>query len=70
MAEIQHTQTRPKFEYIYVAMSLLFKQSANQIIKIRIFANTELEATNSLPLLGNSRFIFAGRLPAKAVSHA
>lgn len=61
MAELQHTQTRPKYQYRFLALSAIGRNV------IHITANTEREAREQSP--AGCVMVFAGRLPVE-VRHA
>ncbi|WP_230979066.1 host cell division inhibitor Icd-like protein [Intestinirhabdus alba] len=61
MAELQHTQTRPKYQYRFLALSAIGR------IVIHITASTECEAREQSP--AGCVMVFAGRLPVE-VRHA
>jgi hypothetical protein len=62
MAGSQHTQTRPKFQYRFLALS------ATACNIISIVATTEREARKQSP--AGCVMVFAGRLPVQEVRHA
>lgn len=62
MAELQHTQTQPKFTWRFLALSSI---GCNVI---HIPANTEREAREQSP--DGCVMVFAGRLPVQEVRHA
>ncbi len=62
MAFIKSTQTRPKFQYRFLALS------ATELNIISIIAATEREAREQSP--AGCVMVFAGRLPAQEVHHA
>lgn len=62
MADIQSTQTHPKFTWRFLALSA----SARNVIHIT--AATEREARDQSP--AGCVMVFAGRLPVQEVSHA
>lgn len=62
MAELQHTQTRPKYQYRFLALSAI---GCNVI---HIIATTEREARKQSP--AGCVMVFAGRLPVREVRHA
>lgn len=62
MAELQHTQTRPKYQYRFLALSAIGRNV------IHITATTEREAREQSP--AGCVMVFAGRLPAREVRHA
>lgn len=61
MAELQHTQTRPKYQYRFLALSAIGRNV------IHITATTEREAREQSP--AGCVMVFAGRLPVE-VRHA
>ena len=62
MADMQSTQTHPKFTWRFLALSA----SARDVIHIT--AANEREARNQSPV--GCVMVFAGRLPVHGVSHA
>lgn len=62
MACIQHTQTRPKYQYRFLALSAIGRNV------IHITATTEREAREQSP--AGCVMVFAGRLPVREVRHA
>ncbi|XWJ92920.1 host cell division inhibitor Icd-like protein [Phytobacter ursingii] len=62
MAELQHTQTRPKYQYRFLALSSIGRNV------IHITATTEREAREQSP--AGCVMVFAGRLPVQEVRHA
>ena len=62
MACIQHTQTRPKYQYRFLALSAIGRNV------IHITATTEREAREQSP--AGCVMVFAGRLPVQEVRHA
>lgn len=62
MAELQHTQTQPKFTWRFLALSSI---GCNVV---HIPANTEREAREQSP--AGCVMVFAGRLPVQEVRHA
>lgn len=62
MAELQHTQTRPKYQYRFLALSAIGRNV------IHITATTEREAREQSP--AGCVMVFAGRLPVREVRHA
>ncbi|HBM7609632.1 TPA: host cell division inhibitor Icd-like protein [Enterobacter asburiae] len=62
MACIQHTQTRPKYQYRFLALSAIGRNV------IHITATTEREAREQSP--AGCVMVFAGRLPVLEVRHA
>ncbi|MFZ5231195.1 host cell division inhibitor Icd-like protein [Enterobacter bugandensis] len=58
MAGTQHTQTRPKYQYRFLALSAIGRNV------IHITATTEREAPAGCVI------VFAGRLPVREVRHA
>ena len=62
MACIQHTQTRPKYQYRFLALSSIGRNV------IHITATTEREAREQSP--AGCVIVFAGRLPVREVRHA
>lgn len=62
MADIQSTQTHPKFTWRFLALS------ASTRNVIHITAATEREARDQSP--AGCVMVFAGRLPVQGVSHA
>lgn len=62
MADIQSTQTHPKFTWRFLALSV------TESSIVRITAATEREARNQSPV--GCVMVFAGRLPVQGVSHA
>lgn len=62
MADQQHTQTRPKYQYRFLALSAIGRNV------IHITANTEREAREQSP--AGCVMVFAGRLPVREVRHA
>lgn len=62
MACKQHTQTRPKYQYRFLALSAIGRNV------IHITATTEHEAREQSP--AGCVMVFAGRLPVQEVSHA
>lgn len=62
MACIQHTQTRPKYQYRFLALSAIGRNV------IHITANTEREAREQSP--AGCVMVFAGRLPVQEVRYA
>ncbi len=62
MACIQHTQTRPKYQYRFLALSAIGRNV------IHIIAATEREAREQSP--AGCVMVFAGRLPVLEVRHA
>lgn len=61
MAELQHTQTRPKYQYRFLALSAI---GCNVI---HIIATTEREAREQSP--AGCVMVFAGRLPVREVTY-
>ncbi|KFX03558.1 Icd-like protein [Pectobacterium betavasculorum] len=61
MADIQSTQTRPEFQYRFLALGI----SSQGIV--RIIATTEREAREKSP--DGCVMVFAGRLPVQEVRH-
>lgn len=57
MAELQHTQTRPKYQYRFLALSAIGRNV------IHITATTEREAREQSP--AGCVMVFAGRLPVE-----
>ncbi|WP_337246586.1 host cell division inhibitor Icd-like protein [Klebsiella pneumoniae] len=57
MAELQHTQTRPKYQYRFLALSAIGRNV------IHITATTECEAREQSP--AGCVMVFAGRLPVE-----
>ncbi|AXQ36590.1 TPA: host cell division inhibitor Icd-like protein [Enterobacter hormaechei subsp. xiangfangensis] len=57
MAELQHTQTRPKYQYRFLALSAIGRNV------IHITATTEREAREQSP--AGCVMVFAGRLPVR-----
>ncbi|WP_312670701.1 host cell division inhibitor Icd-like protein [Pseudescherichia sp.] len=62
MAELQHTQTQPKFTWRFLALSSI---GCNVV---HIPASTEREAREQSP--DGCVMVFAGRLPVQEVRHA
>lgn len=62
MACIQHTQTRPKYQYRFLALSAIGRNV------IHITANTEREAREQSP--AGCVMVFAGRLPVQEIRYA
>lgn len=62
MAGTQHTQTHPKYQYRFLALSATGRNV------IHITASTEREARNRCP--SGCVAVFAGRLPVPEVRHA
>ncbi|EBS1237152.1 host cell division inhibitor Icd-like protein [Salmonella enterica subsp. enterica serovar Senftenberg] len=62
MAELQHTQTRPKYQYRFLALSAIGRNV------IHITATTEREAREQSP--AGCVMVFAGRLPVQEVRYA
>ncbi|HEE0051714.1 TPA: host cell division inhibitor Icd-like protein [Citrobacter freundii] len=62
MACIQHTQTRPKYQYRFLALSAIGRNV------IHITATTEREAREQSP--AGCVMVFAGRLPVREGQHA
>ena len=62
MACIQHTQTRPKYQYRFLALSAIGRNV------IHITATTEREAREQSP--AGCVMVFAGRLPVREGRHA
>ncbi|QUT15224.1 host cell division inhibitor Icd-like protein [Rahnella inusitata] len=62
MADIQSTQTHPKFTWRFLALD------ARTRSVIQITATTEREARDQAPV--GCVMVFAGRLPVQGVSHA
>ncbi|EBE8003387.1 host cell division inhibitor Icd-like protein [Salmonella enterica subsp. enterica serovar Orion] len=62
MACIQHTQTRPKYQYRFLALSAIGRNV------IHITATTEREAREQSP--AGCVMVFAGRLPVREARHA
>ncbi|EBT2573174.1 host cell division inhibitor Icd-like protein [Salmonella enterica] len=62
MAELQHTQTRPKYQYRFLALSAIGRNV------IHITATTEREAREQSP--AGCVMVFAGRLPVREGRHA
>lgn len=62
MAELQHTQTRPKYQYRFLALSAIGRNV------IHITATTEREAREQSP--DGCVMVFAGRLPVREGHHA
>lgn len=62
MAELQHTQTRPKYQYRFLALSAIGRNV------IHITATTEREAREQSP--AGCVMVFAGRLPVREVRYA
>ncbi|ELM8254902.1 MULTISPECIES: host cell division inhibitor Icd-like protein [Enterobacter cloacae complex] len=62
MACIQHTQTRPKYQYRFLALSAIGRNV------IHITATTEREAREQSP--AGCVMVFAGRLPVQEVRYA
>ena len=62
MADIQSTQTHPKFTWRFLALD------ASTRSVIQITATTEREARDQAPV--GCVMVFAGRLPVQGVSHA
>ena len=62
MACLQHTQTRPKYQYRFLALSAIGRNV------IHITANTEREAREQSP--AGCVMVFAGRLPVQEVRYA
>ena len=62
MACIQHTQTRPKYQYRFLALSAIGRNV------IHITATTEREAREQSP--DGCVMVFAGRLPVREGHHA
>ncbi|URG53033.1 host cell division inhibitor Icd-like protein [Pectobacterium quasiaquaticum] len=61
MADIQSTQTRPEFQYRFLALGI----SSQGIV--HIIATTEREAREHSP--NGHVMVFAGRLPVQEVRH-
>lgn len=61
MACIQHTQTRPKYQYRFLALSAIGRNV------IHITATTEREAREQSP--AGCVMVFAGRLPLSRYGH-
>ncbi|WP_224554350.1 host cell division inhibitor Icd-like protein [Pectobacterium versatile] len=61
MADIQSTQTRPEFQYRFLALGM----SSQGIV--HIIATTEREAREKSP--AGCVMVFAGRLPVQEVRH-
>ncbi|WP_243770432.1 host cell division inhibitor Icd-like protein [Enterobacter kobei] len=57
MADLQHTQTRPKYQYRFLALSAIGRNV------IHITATTEREAREQSP--AGCVMVFAGRLPVQ-----
>ena len=57
MADLQHTQTRPKYQYRFLALSAIGRNV------IHITATTEREAREQSP--AGCVMVFAGRLPVE-----
>ncbi len=62
MAELQHTQTRPKYQYRFLALSAIGRNV------IHITATTEREAREQSP--AGCVMVFAGRLPVREARYA
>ncbi|WP_329502695.1 host cell division inhibitor Icd-like protein [Klebsiella aerogenes] len=62
MAGSQHTQTRPKYQYRFLALSATERRT------VHITAVTEREAREQSP--AGCVMVFAGRLPVQEVRHA
>ncbi|MDP9704982.1 UNVERIFIED_ORG: hypothetical protein J2W64_002185 [Rahnella aquatilis] len=62
MADMQSTQTHPKFTWRFLALN------ASTCNVIHITATTEREARDQSP--AGCVMVFAGRLPVQGVSHA
>ncbi|MBU9848723.1 host cell division inhibitor Icd-like protein [Rahnella aceris] len=62
MADIQSTQTHPKFTWRFLALSV------TESSIVRITAATEREARDQSP--AGCVMVFAARLPLQGVSHA
>jgi hypothetical protein len=62
MADIQSTQTHPKFTWRFLALSV------TESSIVRINAATEREARDQSP--AGCVMVFAGRLPLQGVAHA
>ncbi|WP_421671034.1 host cell division inhibitor Icd-like protein [Rahnella sp. EDr1-12] len=62
MADMQSTQTHPKFTWRFLALD------ASKCSIIHINATTEREAREQSP--ARCVMVFAGRLPVQGVSHA